>query len=322
MHSFILQQRLTTKGPRRVPSNHFIDPSFDGRTSDDVHVEHLHHAVEVASDHLLAVASHNTLTWREVFRCEDRWRNDEWNVWAVDVARLEVASALVSDKDLVPWEVRILVDREAVGNRSDVLCTDGEWRTHLAVAVHRELWLVEHGALKDGANVWARDDEVRRTAKRLPVDRVCHVDDRLDQRLVPFADGARELWSDAEAVRKVLRLTGQLVDELAWSAAPVHDRAVCLGDQVVEDLAIDFECNLLREDARELDLCVHRVIRVEVLGHFWRPACTELTARSRDCDRLDLDVDLRDDRRRSWDAEISFERWKRECCTNAVAALE
>lgn len=49
--------------------------------SDHVHVEHGECSVEVAADHLLAVAGHDTLTWREVFRSKDRRGDDQRNIW-------------------------------------------------------------------------------------------------------------------------------------------------------------------------------------------------------------------------------------------------
>ncbi len=93
-------------------------------TSDDVEVEDRDRAVEVSANELLTVAGHHALTGCEVLWVEDRGGHDEWNVWCVDVARLEVGSTLVADEDLVPWEVGVLVDCEAVGERSDLLAAD------------------------------------------------------------------------------------------------------------------------------------------------------------------------------------------------------
>ena len=93
--------------------------------------------------------------------------------------------------------------------------------------------------------------------------------------------------------------TGCLVDELAWRTRPVVVRAVGGCEEVVEDLAIDLEGNLLREDRGELHLSVEAVVSVEILCKLWRPTSTELTGLCCDGDRLDLDVNLWDCWRRS-----------------------
>ena len=140
------------------------------------------------------------------------------------------------------------------------------------------------------------------------MDRVRDVDDGLDEGLVPLADGARELWTDLECISEVLASACDLVHEAAWAARPVVVGAVGLRHEVIEDLAVDLEGDLLREDRCELDFSVHRVIGVEVLCELWAPLGAELTCLSCDADRLDLDVDLWDDGR--WcRAEVRFERW-------------
>lgn len=48
--------------------------------SDYVHVKHSHRSIKIAADHLLTVAGHDTLTWREVFRSEDRRGDDQRNI--------------------------------------------------------------------------------------------------------------------------------------------------------------------------------------------------------------------------------------------------
>ena len=70
--------------------------------------------VEVGTNHLLTVASQDTLTRGEVLRREDRRSDNQRHVWSVDIASLQVASALITDEDLIPWEVGILVDRKAI----------------------------------------------------------------------------------------------------------------------------------------------------------------------------------------------------------------
>ena len=90
---------------------------------DDVHVRNGDASIEVASNHLLTVAIHDTLTRGEVLRCKDRRSDDKRHVRSIDIASLKVASALVADEDLVPWEVRILIDREAVAKSTNILGT-------------------------------------------------------------------------------------------------------------------------------------------------------------------------------------------------------
>ena len=126
------------------------------------------------------------------------------------------------------------------------------------------------------------------------MDRVRNVDDRLDESLIPLANRTSELRTDRERAREVLPVAGDLVNKLAWSAAPVVVCTVCLSDKVVEDLAINLKGNVLRKDARQLNLSVHRVVRVEILRKLWGPASAELAGRCSDRDRLDLDVNLWD----------------------------
>jgi len=127
--------------------------ALSARTSDDVHVQTGYGAVEVAADHLLAVASHHALTWGEVLWSEDGRSDDQRYVRSVDVAGLEVAATLVTDEDLVTWEVGVLVDCEAVGEAADRCCTDLECRTDLALAVEAVAGLVEDRSLEDGSHI-------------------------------------------------------------------------------------------------------------------------------------------------------------------------
>ena len=120
---------------------------------DNVHVKTRDRAVEVAADHLLAVASHHTLTWGEILWREDGGSDDEWHVRSVDVAGLEVAAALVTDEDLVTGEVGVLVDCEAVGEAAHGCCTDGEAASDLALAVEAVAGLVEDRSLEDGCHI-------------------------------------------------------------------------------------------------------------------------------------------------------------------------
>ena len=126
---------------------------------DDVHVEARNCTVEVGTNHLLTVASHDTLTWGEVLRCEDRRRYDERHVRSVDVAGLEVAATLVADEDLVPWEVRILVDSEAVAESTNLVGTD-DHAADLSLAVQRERRLEVNRSLEDGCDVRTNNNEV------------------------------------------------------------------------------------------------------------------------------------------------------------------
>ena len=127
--------------------------ALEARTSDDVHVEAGYGAVEVAADHLLAVASHHALTWGEVLWSEDGGSDNQWDVRSVDVAGLEVASTLVTDKDLVTWEVGVLVDCEAVAQAADRCCTDREGGTDLALTVEAVAGFVEDRGLEDGGDI-------------------------------------------------------------------------------------------------------------------------------------------------------------------------
>jgi len=95
--------------------------------SDNVHVHTGDCTVEVSANHLLTVASHNALTGCEVFWCEDGWGDDEWYVRSVDVTSLEVGTSLVTNKDLVAWEVGVLVDCETVAQGTNLFSTDAEW---------------------------------------------------------------------------------------------------------------------------------------------------------------------------------------------------
>lgn len=59
-----------------------------GDQLDDVEIKAGHGAVEVAADHLLAVASHDTLSWGEVLRSEDGGCDNQGHVRSVDVSCL------------------------------------------------------------------------------------------------------------------------------------------------------------------------------------------------------------------------------------------
>lgn len=110
---------------------------------DNVEVHDRNSTVEVRANHLLSVPGHNAFTRSEVFGSEDRRGDDEWDVRSVDVSSLQVAATLVTDEDLVPWEVRVLVDSEPVGQRSHRLSTEGERRSDLSIAVELVARLVE-----------------------------------------------------------------------------------------------------------------------------------------------------------------------------------
>ena len=111
---------------------------------DNVHVQTRDGAVEVAADHLLAVASHHAFAWGEVLWCEDCRGDNQRHVRCIYVTCFEVASTLVTDEDLVTWEVGVLVDSEAVAQAADRCCTDREGGTDLALAVEAVAGLVEH----------------------------------------------------------------------------------------------------------------------------------------------------------------------------------
>ena len=145
-----------------------------------IHVQTCDRAVKIRPHHFLTVASHHTLARSEIFRCEYGWCDNEWHVRSVDVAGLEVAAALVADKDLVSDEIGVLVDGKAVAESTDCFCADGEWRANLSFAVHGELGLIEHRGLEDGCDVWAANHEVCRATERLAMDGVGNVDDCLD----------------------------------------------------------------------------------------------------------------------------------------------
>ena len=128
------------------------------------------------------------------------------------------------------------------------------------------------------------------------MDLVGDVDDRLGEGLVPLANGAGEHRADvASAAGRLVGAVG-LVDELARSAAPEVVRAGGLREEVVQDLAVELESNLLGEDLGELNLSVDAVVSVEILRELRGPARAELAGRRGNGERLDLDVDFRDDR--------------------------
>ena len=129
-------------------------------TSDYVHVEASHSAIEVAANHLLAITSHDTLTRGEVLGSKDGGSDNEWNVGSVDVTGLQVAAALEADEDLVAGEVRILVDGEAVAEGSDLLGANGHGGTDLTAAIDGVDGLVEHRSLQDGGDIGGDHDEV------------------------------------------------------------------------------------------------------------------------------------------------------------------
>ena len=85
-----------------------------GDQLDDVEIEDGHGAVEVGTNHLLAVPGHDSLTWGEVLRREDGRCDNQRHIRSIDITGLQIASALEADEDLISGEVRILVDREAV----------------------------------------------------------------------------------------------------------------------------------------------------------------------------------------------------------------
>lgn len=80
-------------------------PFSQGNCSDDVHIENGDRSEEVTSYHLLAVSCHQALTRCEVFWTVDDWGKDERYVWGVDVSAFEEGRALVTNQDLVGWEV-------------------------------------------------------------------------------------------------------------------------------------------------------------------------------------------------------------------------
>ena len=85
---------------------------------DDVQISNRDCTVEVSANHLLAVASHHTLARSEVFWREDRWGDDQRNIRSINITCLKVATTLIANKNLVAWEVGVLVDREAVAQRN------------------------------------------------------------------------------------------------------------------------------------------------------------------------------------------------------------
>ena len=101
------------------------------------------------------------------------------------------------------------------------------------------------------------------------MDLVGDVNDSLNERLVPFTDCTGELGSWVRGVRTSYLDSGNLVEEASRSTRPEVVSTVGLGEEVVEDLAVDLECNLLGEDLGELDLSVHAVVGVQVLSELW-----------------------------------------------------
>ena len=95
-----------------------------GDQLDDVEIEDGNGAVEVGTNHLLAVASHNTLSRGEVLRSEDGRRDNQGHVRSVHISSFQVASTLKSNKDFVTGEVRVFVDRETVAQGTNLLSSD------------------------------------------------------------------------------------------------------------------------------------------------------------------------------------------------------
>jgi hypothetical protein len=101
------------------------------------------------------------------------------------------------------------------------------------------------------------------------VDVVGHIDDGLDQGLVPLADGTGEAGARGG-------VTGRLVDEVARLAAPVVVRAGRVVEQVGEDLTVDLEGDRLREDLGQLDFGVEVLVCGQVLRELRGPLRLEL----------------------------------------------
>ena len=57
---------------------------------DDVEIEDGNGAVEVRTDHLLAIPGHHALARSEVFRSEDGRRDNQGHVGSIDVSSLQV----------------------------------------------------------------------------------------------------------------------------------------------------------------------------------------------------------------------------------------
>ena len=120
---------------------------------DDVHIQACNCTVEVGTNHLLTVASHNTLTWGEVLWSEDCRCNDEGYIRSIYITGLKVATALITNKNLVAWEVRVLVDRETVAQCTNRCCTQREWLADLSISVKAVLRLVKNRSLEDGCDL-------------------------------------------------------------------------------------------------------------------------------------------------------------------------
>ena len=131
---------------------------------DDVHIQTSDSTVEVRTNHLLSVASHDTLTWGEVLWSEDCRCDDKRYVWSIHITSFKVRTTFVSDQDLVAWEVRIFVNSESVRKITDLLSTDRDSRS-LSLTVDGVRRLVHYRSFKDGSNVWADNDEVSRSTK-------------------------------------------------------------------------------------------------------------------------------------------------------------
>ena len=137
-----------------APKNHPLIRVYElSILLDNVEIHNRNGTVEVVTNHLLTVTGHHALAGGEVVWVEDRRCNDERNVRSVDVTCLKVAASLVSNEDLVPWEVRILVDSEAVTQRTDWCCTKLHWVTDLTLAIKAVVGLVEDGSLEDCCNI-------------------------------------------------------------------------------------------------------------------------------------------------------------------------
>ena len=112
-----------------------IDNNITLPILDNVEILYGDCSIEVVTNHLLTISSHHALARSEVFWCEDCRSNDERYVRSIYVASLKVAAALIANKNLVAWEVGVLVDCEAVAQCTDLLSAKTKWCLNLTVAI-------------------------------------------------------------------------------------------------------------------------------------------------------------------------------------------
>ena len=131
------------------------------------------------------------------------------------------------------------------------------------------------------------------------MDLIGHIDDGLDQSLVPLTNRTSKGRTRCERASTINLRARRLVDELTRRARPVVVSCRSLRKQIIQDLAIELQGDLLGQDLGELHLSIEAVVSIQILRQLRRPSSTQLTGVGHNRHALDLDVDLRNRRRRA-----------------------